>query len=339
MVEEGSLVEVGTPLAMPIKRRTKKTASDETTSTGDSELEESGALTARIAGRVSKQRGKLIVSYEEREERSYMIPPAARIIVQQGQRLQAGDRLTEGPINPQDILRIQGRERVEEYLSEEVQKVYRAQGVTIHDKHIEVVVRQMLRKVKVDATGDTELLPGHLIDRFSFEGVNAKFVAEGGEPATAQPVLLGVTKASLNTESFLAAASFQETTRVLTEAAVQGSVDHLMGPKENVIIGRLIPARSQEINEELAKPRPIPLLEPVGPDGEPLDFPPTNTDDASLLDFLRMETAPIGQPSPFDEAGAEIPGFSEVDLSEPPDSQDIPESGETEQRFFEPDED
>jgi len=165
-----------------------------------------------------------------------------------------------------------GREQVQEYMVEEVQKVYRAQGVTINDKHIEIVVRQMLRKVRVDDAGDTDLLPGQLLDRFAFEEVNAKIVAEGGEPATAQPVLLGVTKASLNTESFLAAASFQETTRVLTEAAVSGSVDRLQGPKENVIIGRLIPARSAAVMAELAKPvpRPLSLLGPLGPDGEPL---------------------------------------------------------------------
>ena len=132
---------------------------------------------------------------------------------------------------------------MQHYLIEEVQRVYRSQGVTIHDKHIEVIVAQMLRKVRVDAAGDTELLPGELIDRYEFEEINAGILAEGGEPATASPVLLGITRASLNMDSFLAAASFQETTRVLTESAVNGAVDHLRGLKENVIIGRLIPAR------------------------------------------------------------------------------------------------
>jgi len=263
-----------------------------------------------------------------------MVPPSARVIVQAGQRLKAGDRLTEGPINPQDALRVQGRERVEEYMTEEVQKVYRAQGVAIHDKHIEVVVRQMLRKVKIDAPGDTELLPGHLLDRFTFEGVNAKIAAEGGEPATAQPVLLGVTKASLNTESFLAAASFQETTRVLTEAAVNGSVDHLLGPKENVIIGRLIPARSQEVTAELAKPRVLPLLESIGLDGEPLEFPLASDDDASLLEFLQMGTSPLDEPSPFTADGEKKVGEpKEAGRSLDADLKD------TAQRFFEPDED
>jgi DNA-directed RNA polymerase subunit beta' len=137
-----------------------------------------------------------------------------------------------------------GPESVQLYLVEEVQKVYRSQGVTINDKHIEVIVRQMLRKVRVDAPGDTPLLPNDIVDRFEYEEINARVLAEGGEPATAVPVLLGVTKASLSTSSFLAAASFQETTRVLTEAAISGQTDHLLGLKENVIIGKLIPARA-----------------------------------------------------------------------------------------------
>ena len=144
----------------------------------------------------------------------------------------------------QDILLIQGRDAVQEYLVEEVQKVYRTQGVNINDKHIEVIVRQMLRRVRIDTPGDTALLPGELVDRFEYEELNRKVLAEGGEPATAQPVLLGVTKASLSTDSFLAAASFQETTRVLTEAAINGKVDQLRALKENVIIGKLIPAGS-----------------------------------------------------------------------------------------------
>jgi DNA-directed RNA polymerase subunit beta' len=154
----------------------------------------------------------------------------------------AGDPLTAGPLNPKDLLLIKGVDTVQRFLVAEVQKVYRSQGVTIADKHVEIIVRQMLRKVTVDSAGDTELLPSELIDRFEFEEVNNRILAEGGEPATAQTVLLGVTKASLNTSSFLAAASFQETTRVLTEAAINGAKDHLLGLKENVIIGKLIPA-------------------------------------------------------------------------------------------------
>jgi len=145
-----------------------------------------------------------------------------------------------------------GREAVQQYLVEEVQKVYRSQGVNINDKHIEVIVRQMLAKVMVESSGDTELLPGQLVDRFNYENMNAKVLAEGGEPATAQTVLLGITRASLTTDSWMAAASFQETTRVLTEAAISGKIDRLLGLKENVIIGKLIPARSLE-------PEPLPV--------------------------------------------------------------------------------
>jgi DNA-directed RNA polymerase subunit beta' len=203
-------------------------------------------IIARMAGRVMRsRRDRLAILYEEREEREYVVPPTARIRVETGQYVHAGQQLTDGAVNPQDILRVQGPEAVQLYLVEEIQGVYRSQGVNINDKHIEVIVRQMLRRVQVDSPGDTALLPGELVDRFRFEEVNAKVLAEGGEPATAQPVLLGVTKASLNTESFLAAASFQETTRILTEAAVNGSVDHLLGLKENVIIGKLIPARAR----------------------------------------------------------------------------------------------
>ena len=181
---------------------------------------------------------------EEREEREYRVPSASRIRVESGQTVTAGDQLTEGHKSPDEVLRIQGREAVQRYLVDEVQEVYRSQGVNINDKHIEIIVRQMLRKLRVDQSGDTELLPGELVDRFEFEDKNRHVLAEGGEPATAQPVLLGVTKASLNTESFLAAASFQETTKVLTEAALSGKVDKLLGLKENVIIGKLIPAGS-----------------------------------------------------------------------------------------------
>ena len=152
--------------------------------------------------------------------------------------------ITDGPINPQEYLDTRGKDAVQRYLVKEVQKVYKSQGVTISDKHIEIIVRQMLRKVRIDQPGDVDLLPTELVDRLEFEQHNNHVLAEGGEPATAQTVLLGVTKASLNTSSFLAAASFQETTRVLTEAAINGAKDHLIGLKENVIIGKLIPAGS-----------------------------------------------------------------------------------------------
>jgi DNA-directed RNA polymerase subunit beta' len=161
--------------------------------------------------------------------------------VEVGSEVKAGQQLTEGALNPREILRIMGRDATQTYLLEEIQKVYRSQGVNINDKHIEVIIRQMLRKVRVRSAGDTEFLPGELIDRFIFEVANETALAGGKRPATGQTVLLGLTKAALATESFLAAASFQETTRVLTEAAVRGRRDELRGLKENVIIGKLIP--------------------------------------------------------------------------------------------------
>jgi DNA-directed RNA polymerase subunit beta' len=197
---------------------------------------------APAAGRVTKKGNTLTLHSEEVDTREYAVPHAARLKVDTGDEVTAGDALTEGSLNPKELLLIKGVDTVQRFLVGEVQKVYKSQGVTIHDKHVEIIVRQMLRKVTVDTAGDTELLPSELIDRFEFEETNNRVLAEGGEPATAQTVLLGVTKASLNTSSFLAAASFQETTRVLTEAAINGAKDHLLGLKENVIIGKLIPA-------------------------------------------------------------------------------------------------
>jgi DNA-directed RNA polymerase subunit beta' len=193
-------------------------------------------------GVLAKDGSHLVIKAEDRVEREYPIPHNAKLLVDNGQEIRAGDPITDGPINPQEYLDTRGKDAVQRYLVKEVQKVYRSQGVTINDKHIEIIVRQMLRKVRIDQPGDTDLLPTELIDRLDFEEANNRVLAEGGEPATAQTVLLGVTKASLNTSSFLAAASFQETTRVLTEAAINGAKDHLIGLKENVIIGKLIPA-------------------------------------------------------------------------------------------------
>ena len=174
-----------------------------------------------------------------------------------GNKIRAGQQLTEGTVNPQDLLHIVGRDAVQRYLVNEVQKVYRSQGVNINDKHIEIIVHQMLSKVRIDSSGDTELVPGELLDSHNYEDINTKVLAEGGEPATAHTVLLGVTRASLNTDSWLAAASFQETTRVLTEAAISSKVDRLAGLKENVIIGKLIPAQacfSTNPPEEIPEP-------------------------------------------------------------------------------------
>ncbi len=201
-------------------------------------------VTAPVKGFLVRDGASLVVRAEDVVEREYAIPHNAKLKVENGQEIRAGDPITDGPINPQEYLDTRGKDAVQRYLVKEVQKVYRSQGVTINDKHIEIIVRQMLRKVRIDQPGDTDLLPTELIDRLDFEEVNNRVLAEGGEPATAQTVLLGVTKASLNTSSFLAAASFQETTRVLTEAAINGAKDHLIGLKENVIIGKLIPAGS-----------------------------------------------------------------------------------------------
>ena len=202
-----------------------------------------GDLTAPVKGLLVKSKGGLVIRAEDVVPASkYPIPHNAKLLVKSGDRVRAGDPLTDGPLDPQELLEVRGRAEVQNYLVKEVQKVYRSQGVTISDKHIEIIVRQLLRKVRVDNPGDTHMLPTELADRLAFERENARVLAEGGEPATAASQLLGVTKASLNTESFLAAASFQETTRVLTEAAITGARDYLVGLKENVIIGKLIPA-------------------------------------------------------------------------------------------------
>jgi DNA-directed RNA polymerase subunit beta' len=201
-------------------------------------------VSAPVKGFLVSDGAGVLVRAEDVVEREYVIPHNAKVLVDNGQEIRAGDAITDGPINPQEYLETRGKDAVQRYLVKEVQKVYRSQGVTINDKHIEIIVRQMLRKVRIDQPGDVDLLPTELVDRLEFEEENNHVLAEGGEPATAQTVLLGVTKASLNTSSFLAAASFQETTRVLTEAAINGSKDHLIGLKENVIIGKLIPAGS-----------------------------------------------------------------------------------------------
>ncbi|MEN6315607.1 MAG: DNA-directed RNA polymerase subunit beta' [Clostridiaceae bacterium] len=204
------------------------------------------AVISEIAGTIkineTKKKREVVVTTEDGEARTYLIPYGSRIKVSEGDVIEAGDEITEGSVNPHDILKIKGLKGVQAYLLQEVQRVYRLQGVDINDKHIEVIIRQMLRKVKIDDAGDTNMLPGGLVDMFDFEEENARVSAEGLRPATGKRTLLGITKASLATESFLSAASFQETTRVLTEAAIKGKVDPLVGLKENVIIGKLIPA-------------------------------------------------------------------------------------------------
>ena len=221
------------------------------------------AIITEIAGVASikdtKKKREIIVTNEETgESKTYLIPYGSRIKAVDSAYLEAGDELTEGSVNPHDILRIKGVRAVQDYMIQEVQRVYRLQGVEINDKHIEVIVRQMLKKIRVENNGDTDFLPGTLVDALEFEDKNNEMIQEGKEPAEGKQVMLGITKASLATNSFLSAASFQETTKVLTEAAIKGKIDPLIGLKENVIIGKLIPAgtgmkryRNVKINTEL----------------------------------------------------------------------------------------
>jgi DNA-directed RNA polymerase subunit beta' len=193
-------------------------------------------------GKDTKGKRKVIVTPEVGEPREYLIPKGKHISVHDGDRVQAGEALMDGSSNPHDILNILGEKALAKYLVDEVQEIYRLQGVRINDKHIEVIVRQMLRRVRIKEVGDTDFLVGDQVEKWRFDEENQKAIAERGKPAVAEPLLLGITKASLSTESFISAASFQETTKVLTEAAIHGKIDMLCGLKENVIMGRLIPA-------------------------------------------------------------------------------------------------
>ncbi len=322
-------VDQGTLLAKPLIGETDGEAGTAVAVMSD--------YTARISGRVQVEgRGQVAILYEEKDEREYTIPAAARLLVETGHQVRAGDKLTEGSKDPQDVLLIQGREPAQLYLVDEVQKVYRSQGVNINDKHIEVIVRQMLRRVQVDGAGDTRYLPGELIDRFEFEDTNRAVIAEGGEPATARPVLLGVTKASLSTDSFLAAASFQETTRVLTEAAIKGAVDRLVGLKENVIIGKLIPARAEIDLPPLPVParRELPQFAGIGPDGRLIEEPAVLElgDDLALLEREVSDEAQIETLLQEDTAvniladpGEDIDALPTLDALEEPDLDDVAE--------------
>ncbi len=215
-----------------------------------------------------KKREVIVTNQETGEQKAYLIPYGSRIKVQDGAHLEAGDELTEGSVNPHDLLKIKGLRAAQDYMLQEVQRVYRLQGVDINDKHIEVIVRQMLKKIRIEERGDTEFLPGTMVNVLEFNDVNEQMIAEGKEPATGEQIMLGITKASLATDSFLSAASFQETTKVLTEAAIKGKVDHLIGLKENVLIGKLIPAgtgmkkyRNVKLDTELTKEEEIMLNE------------------------------------------------------------------------------
>jgi DNA-directed RNA polymerase subunit beta' len=193
-------------------------------------------------GGIVKGLRKILVVPEEGEPREYSLPRGVHVNVQEGDRVRAGEPLMDGPRNPHDILAVLGEKELQSYLVNEIQEVYRLQGVGINDKHIEVIVRQMMRWVKVEEVGDTEFLIEEQVDKFRFQQENERVLSQGSLPAKGRPLLLGITKASLSTDSFISAASFQETTRVLTEASISGKVDYLRGLKENVTMGRLIPA-------------------------------------------------------------------------------------------------
>ena len=236
-VTDGQLVSAGTTLfSLPEDEEAASTVVD----VGADEPQ--GAV-ARVSGQVVTEESRVCIRYEEREEREYSVSQGAHLLVRSGDEVRAGDRLTRGPIDPHDILRIMGKEAVQRHIIDEIQKVYRSQGVTIHDKHIAVITQRMLSKVRIMSSGDTKLLPGELVDRFDYEDINARVLAEGGEPATAQAALLGITRASLSKDSWLAAASFQETGRVLVDAAIKGKLDRLRGLKENVILGKRMPSQ------------------------------------------------------------------------------------------------
>ena len=259
------------------------------------------AIITEIAGTANlndtkKKREIIVTNHETGESKAYLIPYGSRIKVADGAELEAGDELTEGSINPHDILRIKGIRAVQDYMIQEVQRVYRLQGVEINDKHIEVIVRQMLKKIRIEESGDTEFLPGTNVDRLEFEDVNEVVEAEGKEPAIGEPIIMGITKASLATNSFLSAASFQETTKVLTEAAIKGKIDPLVGLKENVIIGKHIPAgtgmrkyRDIRLNSELSMDDDL-FFEEGLDDDDDLDILDTDFSDDDLLEENEFTT-------------------------------------------------
>ncbi len=298
MVQDGDIVEAGDQIA----RRPRGDDPDPDP--------ETRRVRARIDGVIERRRGtrRLIIRYETHDTREYDIPAAARLRVAEGERIEAGAPLTEGSINPQDMMRILGVDAVHRYLVTEVQEVYRAQGVNIHDKHIEVIVRQMLRNVEIEESGDSEWLPGEFVDRYVYDEENKALISQGKTAPTGRPVLQGVTKASLSQKSWLSAASFQETTRVLTDAAINGRVDSLAGLKENVIIGKMIPARAEIELPPLPEPKPLPLAADLSEIGDP--FYSADEDDLGELgygfDDDADSEADLLSVSGFDEEGGYI---------------------------------
>ena len=298
LVDEGETAEPGMVLAtsMPALKGKKSKAAIKKAAEAAAEDAESGEgesieqVVANVGGRIEIDSDIISIVWDDIEAREHLIHASSYMMVSDGDTVRAGDPLISGPMNPHDILHIRGRDDLQSYVVNQVQQVYVSQGVAIHDKHIEIILRQMLRRVQVESTGDSDFIPGQMIDKFQFQTQNDKVLAEGGEPSTAKPILLGITRASLLTDSFLSAASFQETTRVLTQAAVSGAQDWLQGLKENVIIGRLIPARVEIPGmAELLKPEPVPAIAAVSPGG-----------------WLGATDAPTGAPSTaFDQKPAE----------------------------------
>ena len=282
----------------------------------------------------TKKKREVIVSNSQTgESKAYLIPYGSRIKVQDGQVLEAGDELTEGSVNPHDILKIKGLRAAQDYLLREVQRVYRLQGVDINDKHIEVIVRQMLKKIRIEERGDSEFLPGSMVDVLEFNEVNEQLEAEGKEASTGEQIMLGITKASLATDSFLSAASFQETTKVLTEAAIKGKVDHLIGLKENVIIGKHIPAGTG-----MKKYRDVSLNTDIKEEDDEIDFDEDElTDDIDDLenmddmdDLDAEDDAEADDLDDLDEDGEDLEAYDDLDA---PDA--VPD--DTEEEALEPD--
>jgi DNA-directed RNA polymerase subunit beta' len=263
------------------------------------------AKIAEVGGKVSIEESDkavtVVITDTGGEEHRHTFPRRTRLFVEQGQKIEPGTQLNEGSLYPHELLAIRGRTETELYLVREVQEVYKSQGVDINDKHIELIVRQMMKKVRVDQKGDTDLLPGQFVDRYEYARINQAVIDAKGEAAQAEEIILGITKASLNTDSFLSAASFQETTKVLTDAALEGKIDRLNGLKENVIIGKLIPAATG-----LKRYRRI-EIEPA----EPL---PRGIDDAGLLDHDDL-AAELGLGDGESLAGFSVGGM-EADLAD-----------------------
>ncbi|MCI9605015.1 MAG: DNA-directed RNA polymerase subunit beta' [Ruminococcus sp.] len=282
----------------------------------------------------TKKKREVIVSNSQTgESKAYLIPYGSRIKVQDGQVLEAGDELTEGSVNPHDILKIKGLRAAQDYLLREVQRVYRLQGVDINDKHIEVIVRQMLKKIRIEERGDSEFLPGSMVDVLEFNEVNEQLEAEGKEASTGEQIMLGITKASLATDSFLSAASFQETTKVLTEAAIKGKIDHLIGLKENVIIGKHIPAGTG-----MKKYRDVSLNTDIKEEDDEIDFDEDElTDDIDDLenmdDMDDLDAEDDAEADDLDDLDEDVEDLEAYDDLDDPDA--VPD--DTEEEALEPD--